>query len=93
MVIFADHPGFCYSPEGETKTFCGSKEGSAPYRLRRKSGKRDDNIILMGTGRESCFQDHRKTISVFFELTVDLSTSEAALKQNSPAFVLNSFCT
>ncbi|XP_003468558.1 pleckstrin homology domain-containing family G member 1 isoform X3 [Cavia porcellus] len=31
------HPGFCYSPEGETKTFCGSKEGSAPYRLRRKS--------------------------------------------------------
>ncbi|XP_053448201.1 pleckstrin homology domain-containing family G member 1 isoform X2 [Nycticebus coucang] len=31
------HPGFCYSPEGETKALCGSKEGSTPYRLRRKS--------------------------------------------------------
>ncbi|KAM6181862.1 LOW QUALITY PROTEIN: pleckstrin homology domain-containing family G member 1 [Erethizon dorsatum] len=31
------HPGFCYSPEGETKVLCSSKEGSAPYRLRRKS--------------------------------------------------------
>lgn len=31
------HPGFCYSPEGQTKAPCGSKEGSAPYRLRRKS--------------------------------------------------------
>ncbi|XP_023404280.1 pleckstrin homology domain-containing family G member 1 [Loxodonta africana] len=31
------HPGFCYSPEGESKAICGSKEGSAPYRLRRKS--------------------------------------------------------
>ncbi|XP_077005377.1 pleckstrin homology domain-containing family G member 1 isoform X2 [Tamandua tetradactyla] len=31
------HPGFCYSPEGETKAFCGSKEGSTPHRLRRKS--------------------------------------------------------
>ncbi|XP_031209010.1 pleckstrin homology domain-containing family G member 1 isoform X2 [Mastomys coucha] len=27
------HPGFCYSPEGEMKTPCGS----APHRLRRKS--------------------------------------------------------
>ncbi|KAL1770328.1 pleckstrin-likey domain-containing family G member 1 [Sigmodon hispidus] len=31
------HPGFCYSPEGQMKTPCGSKEGSAPQRLRRKS--------------------------------------------------------
>ncbi|XP_047589141.1 pleckstrin homology domain-containing family G member 1 isoform X2 [Lutra lutra] len=31
------YPGFCYSPDGETKAFCGSKNGSAPYRLRRKS--------------------------------------------------------
>ncbi|XP_038382247.1 pleckstrin homology domain-containing family G member 1 isoform X1 [Canis lupus familiaris] len=31
------YPGFCYSPEGETKALCGSKDGSAPYRLRRKS--------------------------------------------------------
>ncbi|XP_015357730.1 pleckstrin homology domain-containing family G member 1 isoform X2 [Marmota marmota marmota] len=31
------HPGFCYSPEGETKASCGSREGSTPYRLRRKS--------------------------------------------------------
>ncbi|XP_028350130.1 pleckstrin homology domain-containing family G member 1 isoform X2 [Physeter macrocephalus] len=31
------YPGFCYSPEGETKAFCGSKDGSAAYRLRRKS--------------------------------------------------------
>ncbi|XP_043312750.1 pleckstrin homology domain-containing family G member 1 isoform X2 [Cervus canadensis] len=28
------YPGFCYSPEGETS---GSRNGSAPYRLRRKS--------------------------------------------------------
>ncbi|XP_032341052.1 pleckstrin homology domain-containing family G member 1 isoform X2 [Camelus ferus] len=31
------YPGFCYSPEGEMKAFCGSKDNSAPYRLRRKS--------------------------------------------------------
>ncbi|KAL6032353.1 hypothetical protein STEG23_032952, partial [Scotinomys teguina] len=31
------HPGFWYSPEGQMKTPCGSKEGSAPYRQRRKS--------------------------------------------------------
>ncbi|XP_006882800.1 PREDICTED: pleckstrin homology domain-containing family G member 1 [Elephantulus edwardii] len=31
------HPGFYYSPEGESKVLCGSKEGSTPYRLRRKS--------------------------------------------------------
>uniref|UniRef100_A0A673T986 Pleckstrin homology and RhoGEF domain containing G1 n=1 Tax=Suricata suricatta TaxID=37032 RepID=A0A673T986_SURSU len=31
------YPGFCYSPEGEAKAFCGSKDGSAPYRPRRKS--------------------------------------------------------
>uniref|UniRef100_A0A8C7ARY8 Pleckstrin homology and RhoGEF domain containing G1 n=1 Tax=Neovison vison TaxID=452646 RepID=A0A8C7ARY8_NEOVI len=31
------YPGFCYSPDGETKALCGSKNGSAPYRLRRKS--------------------------------------------------------
>ncbi|KAF3832006.1 hypothetical protein GH733_000818 [Mirounga leonina] len=37
VVIFPDYPGFCYSPEGETKALCGSKDGSAPYRLRRKS--------------------------------------------------------
>ncbi|XP_075410495.1 pleckstrin homology domain-containing family G member 1 [Tenrec ecaudatus] len=30
------HPGFCYSPEAESKPGC-SKEGSTPYRLRRKS--------------------------------------------------------
>nr|XP_008515217.1 PREDICTED: pleckstrin homology domain-containing family G member 1 isoform X1 [Equus przewalskii] len=31
------YPGFCYSPDGETKAFCGSRDGSAPNRLRRKS--------------------------------------------------------
>lgn len=31
------YPGFCYSPAGEAKAFCGSKDGSTPYRLRRKS--------------------------------------------------------
>ncbi|XP_016811966.1 pleckstrin homology domain-containing family G member 1 isoform X3 [Pan troglodytes] len=36
------HPGFCYSPEGETKALFGSKEGSAPYRLRRKSETAQD---------------------------------------------------
>ncbi|KAM6185440.1 pleckstrin homology domain-containing family G member 1 isoform 2-T2 [Rhynchocyon petersi] len=36
------HPGFCYSPEGESKALCGSKEGSAPYRLRRKSETTQD---------------------------------------------------
>lgn len=39
VVIFTDYPGFCYSPAGEAKAFCGSKDGSTPYRLRRKSGK------------------------------------------------------
>ncbi|XP_022376556.1 pleckstrin homology domain-containing family G member 1 isoform X1 [Enhydra lutris kenyoni] len=36
------YPGFCYSPDGETKAFCGSKNGSAPYRLRRKSETAQD---------------------------------------------------
>lgn len=31
------HPGFWYSPEGQMRTPCGSKEGSAPHRQRRKS--------------------------------------------------------
>ncbi|XP_004598414.2 pleckstrin homology domain-containing family G member 1 [Ochotona princeps] len=31
------HPGFCYSPNGETRTSCAAKDGAAPYRLRRKS--------------------------------------------------------
>ncbi|NXA54447.1 PKHG1 protein, partial [Nothocercus julius] len=31
------HPGFHYSPEGETKTSYHPKEGSTPHRVRRKS--------------------------------------------------------
>nr|XP_056709176.1 pleckstrin homology domain-containing family G member 1 [Euleptes europaea] len=31
------HPGFHYSPEGETKALSNSKEGIAPQRVRRKS--------------------------------------------------------
>ncbi|XP_009989321.1 PREDICTED: pleckstrin homology domain-containing family G member 1-like, partial [Tauraco erythrolophus] len=31
------HPGFHYSPEGETKSSYQPKEGSAPHRVRRKS--------------------------------------------------------
>ncbi|XP_049991667.1 pleckstrin homology domain-containing family G member 1 isoform X6 [Alexandromys fortis] len=31
------HPGFCYSPEGQMKAPCGSKENPAPHRQRRKS--------------------------------------------------------
>ncbi|NXW83044.1 PKHG1 protein, partial [Alopecoenas beccarii] len=34
------HPGFHYSPEGEMKSSYQPKEGSAPYRVRRKSGNR-----------------------------------------------------
>ncbi|NXC16540.1 PKHG1 protein, partial [Corythaeola cristata] len=34
------HPGFHYSPEGETKSSYQPKEGSAPHRVRRKSGDR-----------------------------------------------------
>ncbi|NWX49014.1 PKHG1 protein, partial [Steatornis caripensis] len=32
------HPGFHYSPEGEMKSSYQPKEGSAPHRVRRKSG-------------------------------------------------------
>ncbi|XP_004702004.1 pleckstrin homology domain-containing family G member 1 [Echinops telfairi] len=40
------HPGFCYSPEAESKAGC-SKEGSTPYRLRRKSepSSRSHNVL------------------------------------------------
>ncbi|XP_060061311.1 pleckstrin homology domain-containing family G member 1 [Erinaceus europaeus] len=31
------HPGFTYSPDGETRVSAASKDSSAPYRLRRKS--------------------------------------------------------
>ncbi|NXG84121.1 PKHG1 protein, partial [Stercorarius parasiticus] len=34
------HPGFHYSPEGETKSPYQPKEGTAPNRVRRKSGDR-----------------------------------------------------
>ncbi|NWU71036.1 PKHG1 protein, partial [Pterocles burchelli] len=34
------HPGFYYSPEGETKSSYQPKEGTAPHRVRRKSGHR-----------------------------------------------------
>ncbi|NXA23480.1 PKHG1 protein, partial [Ibidorhyncha struthersii] len=33
------HPGFHYSPEGEMKSLYPPKEGSAPHRVRRKSGE------------------------------------------------------
>lgn len=34
-----DHPGFHYSPEGEMKSSYQPKEGTAPHRVRRKSGE------------------------------------------------------
>ncbi|KAK1209325.1 PKHG1 protein, partial [Pygoscelis papua] len=34
------HPGFHYSPEGEMKSSYQPKEGTAPHRMRRKSGGR-----------------------------------------------------
>ncbi|KAF1540163.1 Pleckstrin homology domain-containing family G member 1, partial [Eudyptes schlegeli] len=37
------HPGFHYSPEGEMKSSYQPKEGSAPHRVRRKSG---DTLML-----------------------------------------------
>ncbi|NWZ48435.1 PKHG1 protein, partial [Haliaeetus albicilla] len=37
------HPGFHYSPEGEMKSSYQPKEGTAPHRVRRKSG---DRLIL-----------------------------------------------
>uniref|UniRef100_G3RFZ7 Pleckstrin homology and RhoGEF domain containing G1 n=1 Tax=Gorilla gorilla gorilla TaxID=9595 RepID=G3RFZ7_GORGO len=47
------HPGFCYSPEGETKALFGSKEGSAPYRLRRKSEPSSrSHKVLKTSGKE-----------------------------------------
>lgn len=52
----------------------------------------DKSVLLMGTESESPFQEDKKTVSVwFFDLTTGLNTSEAALRQNSPAFVLNFF--
>ncbi|NXN67186.1 PKHG1 protein, partial [Himantopus himantopus] len=38
--LLVHHPGFHYSPEGETKSLYQPKEGSAPHRVRRKSGYR-----------------------------------------------------
>ncbi|NXS58353.1 PKHG1 protein, partial [Brachypteracias leptosomus] len=34
------HPGFHYSPEGEMKSLYQPKEGTAPHRVRRRSGER-----------------------------------------------------
>uniref|UniRef100_I3MGC8 Pleckstrin homology and RhoGEF domain containing G1 n=1 Tax=Ictidomys tridecemlineatus TaxID=43179 RepID=I3MGC8_ICTTR len=47
------HPGFCYSPEGETKASCGSREGSTPYRLRRKSEPSSRSHKVLKTSGES----------------------------------------
>ncbi|XP_039707269.1 pleckstrin homology domain-containing family G member 1 isoform X3 [Pteropus medius] len=44
------YPGFCYSPEGETKALCSSKDGSAPYRLRRKSEPSSRSHKILKTG-------------------------------------------
>ncbi|XP_004856941.2 pleckstrin homology domain-containing family G member 1 isoform X2 [Heterocephalus glaber] len=52
------HPGFCYSPEGETKVLCSSKEGSAPYRLRRKSEPSSRSHKVLKTGETA--QDIQK---------------------------------
>uniref|UniRef100_A0A8C9P822 Pleckstrin homology and RhoGEF domain containing G1 n=1 Tax=Spermophilus dauricus TaxID=99837 RepID=A0A8C9P822_SPEDA len=49
----SDHPGFCYSPEGETKASCGSREGSTPYRLRRKSEPSSRSHKVLKTSGES----------------------------------------
>ncbi|XP_037675344.1 pleckstrin homology domain-containing family G member 1 isoform X2 [Choloepus didactylus] len=52
------HPGFCYSPEGDSKAFCGSKEGSAPHRLRRKSEPSSRSHKVLKTGETT--QDIQK---------------------------------
>nr|XP_035152849.2 pleckstrin homology domain-containing family G member 1 isoform X1 [Callithrix jacchus] len=52
------YPGFCYSPEGDTKAFCGSKEGSAPHRLRRKSEPSSRSHKVLKTSETA--QDIRK---------------------------------
>nr|XP_012307715.1 pleckstrin homology domain-containing family G member 1 isoform X1 [Aotus nancymaae] len=52
------YPGFCYSPEGDTKALCGSKEGSAPHRLRRKSEPSSRSHKVLKTSETA--QDIRK---------------------------------
>ncbi|XP_007941399.2 pleckstrin homology domain-containing family G member 1 [Orycteropus afer afer] len=52
------HPGFCYSPEGESRAVCGSKEGSVPYRLRRKSEPSSRSHKVMKTSETT--QDIQK---------------------------------
>ncbi|XP_047413917.1 pleckstrin homology domain-containing family G member 1 isoform X2 [Sciurus carolinensis] len=52
------HPGFCYSPEGEAKASCGSREGATPYRLRRKSEPSSRSHKVLKTSETA--QDIRK---------------------------------
>ncbi|NWU58040.1 PKHG1 protein, partial [Dromas ardeola] len=47
------HPGFHYSPEGEMKSPYQPKEGSAPNRVRRKSGDRLTLLVYLKSPQSS----------------------------------------
>ncbi|NWQ77844.1 PKHG1 protein, partial [Columbina picui] len=60
------HPGFHYIPEGEMKSSYQPKEGSAPYRVRRKSGNR---LMLL-----VCFESPQSSKDPSDEESTQLST-------------------
>ncbi|XP_051020570.1 pleckstrin homology domain-containing family G member 1 isoform X2 [Acomys russatus] len=76
------HPGFCYSPEGEMKTPCGSKEGAAPYRLRRKSEPSSRSHKVLKTSETA--QDIQKVSRVESSSQLTSATPSPAQRNSQP---------
>lgn len=77
------HPGFCYSPEGEMKTPCGSKEGSAPYRQRRKSEPSSRSHKVLKTSETA--QDIQKVSRVESSSQLSSVTASPAQRDSQPS--------
>ncbi|NXG60253.1 PKHG1 protein, partial [Hemiprocne comata] len=74
------HPGFHYSPEGEMKSSYQPKEGSAPHRVRRKSGDRLTSPAYFKSPQSSKDPSDEETT----QLNTDLPFSCAARQPQLP---------
>ncbi|NXJ44777.1 PKHG1 protein, partial [Spizaetus tyrannus] len=74
------HPGFHYSPEGEMKSSYQPKEGTAPHRVRRKSGGR----LILPAYFKSPQSSKDPSDEESTQLNTDLPFSCAARQPQSP---------
>ncbi|KAF1467907.1 Pleckstrin homology domain-containing family G member 1, partial [Megadyptes antipodes antipodes] len=74
------HPGFHYSPEGEMKSSYQPKEGSAPHRVRRKSG----DMLMLPAYFKSPQSSKDPSDEESTQLNTDLPFSCTARQPQSP---------